>query len=46
MDITLIIVIIIGVVFVVGGLVIGHLATKASEKAEREEANKEKTKNN
>jgi flagellar basal body-associated protein FliL len=44
LDSALILIIILGVIFCAGGPIIGHYATKACEKAEREEANKNKTK--
>ncbi len=44
MDITLIFVIAIGVIFCIGGPIIGHYASMAAEKAEREETNKNKNK--
>ncbi|MEZ0537301.1 hypothetical protein ACAG39_08625 [Caldicellulosiruptoraceae bacterium PP1] len=43
MDTTAII-IVFGVIFCVGGPIIGHYASKASEKAEKEEMNKPKSK--
>lgn len=44
MDTSIIIVIVLGVIICVGGPIIGHYASKASEKAEKEEANKTKNK--
>lgn len=44
MDLTVILVIVIAVIFCVGGPIIGSYASKASEKAEREELNKTKGK--
>lgn len=41
MDITVILIIAFGVLFCVGGPIIGHYASKAGEKAEREEAERQ-----
>jgi multisubunit Na+/H+ antiporter MnhG subunit len=42
LDISIIVVIVIGVIIIVGGPIIGHIASKASHKAEKEEADKSK----
>lgn len=44
MDIKVIIVIVFGVLLCIGGPILGHYASAASEKAEREEANRAKSK--
>lgn len=44
MDTTVILVVVFGVIFCVGGPIIGHYASKASEKAEKEEMNNTKNK--
>lgn len=44
MDISLIIVLVLGIIIIVGGPIIGHMASKASAKAEKEEADKTGTK--
>lgn len=44
MDTTVILVIVFGAILCIGGPIIGHYASKASEKAEKEELNKAKNK--
>lgn len=44
MDFAVIVVIIIAALFCIGGPIIGHYATKASEKVEKDEINKVKSK--
>lgn len=44
MDTSVVIVLALGLVFVIGGPIVGPLASKASEKAEKEEINQNKNK--
>lgn len=44
MDFTMVIIIAVGVIFVIGGPILGHLATKASDKDASNEMDKSKNK--